>query len=388
VIVSPLLPPLRGGLADHTAHLARTLSKHRHVHVLTSPGATASPAFDVVDRISDWQDGRALEKALEGFPADSVLLWQYVPHMYGRGGVNLALAPLIGRLHRRGRRQVVIAHEIRAPLHWKPHWLFYALFHRLAWKRIRRSAQAIAISTEAWLERGRKSWSDSPAEFFVLPSPSNFPVVPMPADHRDQWRASLGLSPDTAVLAYFGTLSATKQPGWVFESWRAANRSGRRTALVVIGGKPTPHLAAGEDRLYRPLGYLDESSVSQALQAIDLLLLPFDDGVSERRTTITAGLAHGTPILTTTGISTGNSLRSARFLATVSAGDPLPYQAAAVRLLNDPTTRAAMSSLAVDAYHRDYSWEVVAERLMRRIAGMESGIVPREELETRPPTGH
>jgi len=385
VIVSPLLPPLRGGLADHTRRLAETLAAHLPVHVLTSAGAAKNPAFEVVDQVTDWHDRRALESALGHFPQDSVFLWQYVPHMYGRGGVNFAIAPLISRLHCQGRRQVLIAHEIKAPLHWKPHWMFYALCHRLAWRQIRRAVPAIGISSEGWLESGRVGRNDPTTDFFVLPSPSNFPVVPVPDRHPDQWRAELGLAPDTAVVGYFGTLGAGKQPDWIFDTWRAANRSGIRTALAVIGGKPTVPVTPEEQALYRPLGYLDEPAVSRALQALDLLLLPFEDGVAERRTTITAGLAHGVPILTTLGSSTGSTLRAARFFAAASATDPQAFQAEAVRLLRDPAARARLSAAAVDAYARDFSWDVVARRLLARIRGPWSTAEAAEELETRPP---
>ena len=368
VILSPLLPPARGGLADHTHHLAATLARHREVHVVTSPGANASDTFRIHSGITDWRDAGAVRKAVESIPGSPTLLWQYVPHMYGRGGVNLAVPSLVEGFRRSGRRQVVIAHEIQAPLHWKPHWMAYAIWHRIAWKRIRRCADAVGVSTEAWIERWRDSWTDIPGrDVFLVPSPSNFPVVPQPDDHRARWRASLGLGPEVRVLAYFGTLSAAKQPDWVFAAWRSARAAGIPTALAVIGGRPEPKLEPGESDFYRPLGFLDADQVSGALQAIDLLLLPFEDGVSERRTTITAGLAHGTPILTTRGHGTGSTLRSADFLRSTPAGDPTAFRDEAARLLAEPDRLRELSTKARQAYAEAYSWDVVASRLLRRL---------------------
>ena len=368
VIVSPLMPPAPGGLADHSANLAATLAGHRDVQVLTSSGAATDPRFEVRSVVADWHDAAGVEAAVGACAPGAALLWQYVPHMYGRGGVNLAVPTLMERFRGQGRRQVLIAHEIMAPLHWKPHWLAYALWHRWAWKRIRRSVDAVGVSTEGWIAHWSNHWADVPGgDVFLLPSPSNFPVMPVPSDHRTRWKAELGLSPETTVLAYFGTLNAAKQPDWVFAAWRAARSAGIPTALAVIGGKPSPVLTPEEEPCYRPLGFLDAASVSRALQAVDLLLLPFSDGVAERRTTITAGLAHGTPILTTVGASTGKTLRAAQFLRSVDAADPRAFQQEAVRLLASTQERLGISHLATEAYCDAYSWDVVARRLLARL---------------------
>jgi glycosyltransferase involved in cell wall biosynthesis len=362
------MPPATGGLADHTSNLAAALAEHRDVRVLTSTGASPDTRFEVKAEVSDWHDAAEVEAAVHACAPGAALLWQYVPHMYGRGGVNRAVPTLVERFRRQGRRQVLIAHEIMAPLHWKPHWLAYALWHRLAWRRLRRSVDAVGVSTEGWISHWRSHWADVPGgDVFLLPSPSNFPLVTVPPDHRTLWRTELGLSPQTKVLAYFGTLNAAKQPDWVFAAWRAARSAGIPTALAVIGGKPSPVLTPEEEPFYRPLGFLDAGAVSRALQAVDLLLLPFSDGVAERRTTVTAGLAHGTPILTTVGPSTGETLRAARFLRSVEAADPGAFQREAVRLLASEPELEGISSLAQEAYHEAYSWQVVARRLVARL---------------------
>ena len=48
-------------------------------------------------------------------------------------------------------------------------------------------------------------------------------------------------------------------------------------------------------------GGLPREDVSLHLQACDLLVQPYPDGVSSRRTTVMAGLAHGRPVATTAG---------------------------------------------------------------------------------------
>jgi glycosyltransferase involved in cell wall biosynthesis len=368
VLVSGLFPPLRGGLADHTRWLATHLAARHPLTLITATGAKPRPdCGEVRNVIADWHSAPALRGELSRAPAGAPVLWQYVPHMYGRGGVNFTLYRLIRELNRSGRRQLVIAHEVMAPLYLRPHWFFYGLCHRWAWRHIRRSVEAIGISTEGWLERRREQWRDAADKFFVVPSPSNFPVIPTPPDHRITWRSGLNLPADMPVIAYFGTLSASKQLGWVLDAWRHASRPDRPVALAVIGAAPPLELPPELQKWYRPLGYLDEAAVSHALQAVDVLALPFDDGVAERRTTITAGLAHGTPIVTTTGSSTGTTLRRADFFVASPVEDPAAFATNVERVLADPAEQMRLRTVGRAAYHREFSWDVVVRRIEQRL---------------------
>lgn len=361
VIVSPLFPPGHGGLPDHTEHLALELAKHTPVTVLTSLDRRRREPFLVRDTVSRWNDAESLTAQVLGAAGgDAVILWQYVPHMYGRGGVNFAAPRVMAALRARGRRQLVIAHEIAAPFGWRPHHAWYALAHRLMWRGVTRHADAIGISTEAWLPAG------GDARFFLAPSPSNVPVLELPADHRAMWRTGKRLPAAGPVFAYFGTVSAAKQFDWVLAAWRAARRAEPETSLVVIGAGPEPAMDATERAHYRALGYLTADEVSRALQAVDVLVLPFVDGVSERRGSFMAGLAHGCCVVSTAGHNTGPTLRSARFLQATPADNRAAFEAAAAALASDPAPRLALGVAARTAYAKTYDWPVLARTLLAR----------------------
>lgn len=361
VIVSPLFPPGHGGLPDHTERLAFELAKHTQVTVLTSLDRQRREPFTVRDTVSRWNDAESLTaQALEAGGEGVTTVWQYVPHMYGRGGVNFAVPRVMGTLRAQGRRQLVIAHEIAAPFGWRPHHAWYALAHRLMWRGVKRHADAVGISTEAWLP------ADGDARFFLAPSPSNVPVLPLPDGHRTAWRAGKRLPGAGPVFAYFGTVSAAKQFDWVLRAWRAARRAAPDTSLVVIGAGPEPAMDAAERAHYRALGYLAADEVSRALQAVDVLVLPFVDGASERRGSFMAGLAHGCCVLSTTGHNTGPTLRRARFLRATPAGAPAAFEAAAAALARDPAPRLELGVAARAAYAEHYDWPVVARALLQR----------------------
>lgn len=366
-VISALMPPLRGGLADHTARLATGLAQRFPVSVLTSAGAGPLAGIDVRAAVADWHDTAALRRAIDALPSDAVLLWQYVPHMYGRGGINRGLMALVESLHAAGRRQVVLAHEVWAGWAWRPHWLWYSLNHLWQWRRILRAADAVPVSTERWIEDWSRRCPWAASKFTLVPSPSNIPVVPVAPGHRERWRTARGLAPDATVLVFFGTLNVFKQFGWVLDAWREAHAAGRRPFLCLAGDAAPDGIPEALRPWFRPMGYLPADEVSHLLQAADLLLLPFEDGVSERRTSLMAGLAHRAAVVTTTGHNTGTALRSADFMAHTPVDDPAAFRRNVLRLLDDPAAAHGLGQRARAAYEREYSWPVVVDRLARRL---------------------
>lgn len=361
-----MFPPMEGGLPDHTDHLAEALRSRFQVAVLTSPGVETQRPFPVHPSVDRWHHPRTILAQVNRVAPSGPVLWQYVPHMYGRGGVNLALPRVWRELRRLGRRQLILAHEIAAPFSLWPHRAVYALVHRLLWRAILRHADAIGISTGGWFERlaGR---IHPPDRLFLACSPSNLPVLPTTAEQRAAWRAANLPAGTSHVLGFFGSTGAGKQFEWVLEAWQRIRQTLPRTALVVIGDAPNLALAPGDAGWLRPLGYLPSAAASEALQSLDLLLLPFIDGVSERRSSFMAGLAHGLPILTTWGPATSRQLRSLPCFRGVEGG-PETFSAAATELLMDADTRARMAEESRIRYLADYDWPGLAARLAERLS--------------------
>lgn len=363
VIISALLPPRRGGLADHTFRLAENLGRLGPVTVLSSRDVSTTAPFEVRPVMEDWHDVDRLQAEIGKCAPDAVLLWQYVPHMYGRGGANRRLPGLLARLRGEGRRQVLIAHEIAADLNWRPHWLWYALHHRWQWRKLLPIPDAIPVSCQKWIEDWSKWRPDVASKFCLLPSPTSIEPVSVAPDHRIEWRRSLGLSPDTRVLTYFGTVNVSKQLGWIASAWKRAQAVCGPVAFAVVGDKPPLDVPPELQPLFKPLGYLSAADASRALHASDLLALPFFDGVSERRTTLMAGLVHGLAVATTWGHNTGTSLRSANFLSLSPPHDERSFVDSVVSTLRDDTGRQRLARAGRDTYVRDYSWDVVTKRL-------------------------
>lgn len=364
LIVSPLFPPRPGGLPDHTDRLASALSAHGQVRVLTSTGCDDRRSFEVHPQMARWDRPSEVLHAIQQVHPEGPVLWQYVPHMYGRGGMNLGVPRVMRALAASGRRQLVLVHEIAAPLSVWPHRLLYALAHRLMWRQLRQTVDALGISTDAWLTRLRESMRPSGPTLFLAPSPSNLPGVEVPTDHGRLWRERQGIAPGATVAGFFGSPGTGKQFDWVLAAWRALREADPLAVLVTVGDPPSVRLPASESRDFRPLGYLAAGPASEALQAMDLLVLPFADGVSERRSSFMAGLSHGRAVLTTFGLATGASLRESGCCGgtPVDAG-PGAFAAAAAAFAGKPDRRAELGARARRHYRTHFDWPCLAATL-------------------------
>jgi glycosyltransferase involved in cell wall biosynthesis len=369
-IICPDYPPRPGGVSDYTALLAKELAFYADVQLITSAGTHKPPAPVRVQHVNDWQDEAAIFSVLDALPPETSLLWQYVPHMYGHGGVAPVIPRLLARLRTaRHPCQVVSAHEIAAPWSVLPNRFLYAWSHRRQWRKIVTAADAVVTSTEAWRNEWQAKMPAHKSKFSYAASPSTIPLAPVmsPVKLRQEWRRSRGWDDDTLVLGWFGTASAAKQLDWVFAAQKHAQSLGRPVALILIGN--AGEIARAQNSPWvQSTGYVEALAVSQILFSIDLLLLPFIDGVSERRTSFMAGLAHGTPVATTIGPNTGPTLRAANICALTISNDPADFLEHATELLAAPEIRRAMGERGRTHYQTHYDWPVVTSHLLALLA--------------------
>ncbi len=363
LIVSPYYPPEKGGLADHTYWLAMNLKDHFKVRVLTSKGQDESDDFQVFPAVYDWHDVDELFSQVLYLSKKCRVLWQYVPHMYGRGGVNRAIPQVVEMLAEAKVRQMMIAHEIFSPMGWVPNRAFYAVSQRNQWKKMTRYMERIGVSTQAWIDhrRGMNRFNQDAYEF--CPSPSNIPFNEVGTRHRDEWKVDHGLTPETRIIGFFGGTGAGQLFSWVVDAWIDAQDNSFEVALVCIGPeqeyKPDSSLAP----FYHSLGYLTADEVSRALQAVDIIALPFESGVSEKRTSFMAALQHGCAVVTSFGECSSDQLRASEAFVATDAGDRDAFIQAVNDLLVDNDRREQLTAKAKSFYADNFSWEIVARKI-------------------------
>jgi glycosyltransferase involved in cell wall biosynthesis len=368
-------PPQPGGVSDYNAMLAEGLAKAgAEIHVWGPPANGRTPEFDgtTVHRIAGtWSpaDLARLDEALSSFPSPRRLLVQYVPNAWGYKGLNFRFCHWVVKRCEQGDDIRLMVHEPFYPWRlWdKPTRWFLAAGHRWMMRTLLSASSQIYISIPAWEKCLRPYEPGNERAMTWLPIPSTIPVVSdslRVAERRRQ------LAPDgQLILGSFGTfggkirklLTRTLPPLLINHPERVGLLLGRGGESFASELRQAyPDLA---DRLIAP-GGLSPELVSINLQTCDALLQPYADGVSSRRTSVMAGMAHGLPIVTTQGFLSESIWRDTGCVALVSA----PYCSALIEsvdgLLSEPARRASLGSKAQAVYSEHFALERTIEKIL------------------------
>jgi glycosyltransferase involved in cell wall biosynthesis len=192
-----------------------------------------------------------------------------------------------------------------------------------------------------------------------LPIPSTVPRVEDP-EGVAVLRARLGANrPEVRVVGHFGTYGGMIAP--LLEPALLAVLAPPSTSVALLLGEGGPAFAerlrradpslAG--RLAAP-GRLPREALSVHLQACDVAVQPFPDGVSARRTTAMAPLANGVPMVSNAGPFTEPQWRAAD-IPLAPAPDPTAIAAEVLDLLDDPARRRRLSVEGSAFYAREFS---------------------------------
>jgi glycosyltransferase involved in cell wall biosynthesis len=116
-------------------------------------------------------------------------------------------------------------------------------------------------------------------------------------------------------------------------------------------------------------GRISASDTAVALAACDLLLQPYIDGVTTRRTSVMAGLINARAVLTTTGHLTEPIWIESRAVALTPASDLAAFVKAAHTLLADQAERTVLGARAEKTYAERFALTHTIARLREAVAG-------------------
>lgn len=391
VLLSAEYPPMEGGVGDYTRRLALALREEGlEVAILTSAGADGLPGDDleVYPRIRRWGWGclPTIVRFL-GWCRPEVVHLQYQTGAY-RMHPAIHFLPDALRLLPSPPTLVVTMHDLRLP------YLFPKagrLRHRVVLHLLRRAA-AVAVTNGA--DRGRLRGAGRPArDLLEVPSPGKLPTpvvliplgsslpVELPGYDRASWRARLGLLPGEALLGYFGLLHPSKGADLLIDALARLRRAGRPARLLIVGGgssstDPGFAQALREEIASEGLedavlwsGPCPAEEAAALLQACDLIVLPYRDGASFRRSSLVAALALGCPVLTThpqdpaeVSLEEGRpALQDGENAALVPPDDGEALASAIAALLEAPEWRRRLGEEA-GRLGRSFRWEEVGRR--------------------------
>lgn len=296
-----------GGMGDYTRELAKALAKlGNQVSVLTSVlGQEGGESFALYPRVSKW--GFSSWKAIRTLIREiepQILHLQYQAAAYGmHPAINLL--PWGLRLIRHRPLLLVTFHDLRVP------YLFPKAgpVRRWAIAALAKGCDGVIV-TNVGDEAEARGYGLEP---YLIPIGSNISPRLPPGYDREEWRTLWGVKDET-LLSYFGLLHESKGVETLFRALARLLEGGERVKLLVVGGKTgasdptTTDYAHRMEALWRELrladqllwtGYVDDEEVSANLLASDICVLPYKDGVSLRRGSLMAALAHGLPIIST-----------------------------------------------------------------------------------------
>jgi glycosyltransferase involved in cell wall biosynthesis len=113
------------------------------------------------------------------------------------------------------------------------------------------------------------------------------------------------------------------------------------------------HTPASTNRVHAT-GRLSADELSRHLVACDLMLQPYIDGVSTRRTSTMTALAHGVPVVTTAGTFTEPLWAASDAVALAPAHDVDELVRSAARLLPNEMAKQRLATAAKKLYEEHF----------------------------------
>jgi glycosyltransferase involved in cell wall biosynthesis len=358
-IVTGEYPPQPGGVSDYTGLVARELAKAGDEVDVWAPQCAQSQKAEAGIRVHRLR-GRfglpglaALDRAVTAAPNDRVLV-EYVPHAFGLKGMNL---PFCLWLFSRRRWSIdVMFHEVAFPrraLQPLTHNLLGEISTAMA-RLVARSANRIFVSCLAW-ERLLRGLIRRPKKILWMPVPSTIPLV---NDIGAVQSLRTKYSSNGLLAGHFGTYGANLRASLEIA---IPGILGKTQAHVLLLGRGSTTfrdtLAARYPAFSSRLCAADSlvgEALSVCLSACDVLIQPYPDGISTRRTSAMAALAHARPLVTTSGVLTEPLWIESHAVATVPAGDSAALAPLVVDLLNDVPTRKELSLAGARLYRKHF----------------------------------
>ncbi len=372
-------PPMEGGVGAFTQELAKALSATGHeIHIITDrqarPLTSQRRVRDLLEPVS--LDFAQLHPVIRHWrwssvaPIVDIVLrheLDVVNIQYQAAAYNMR-SPAINMLPWRLKgvaKTVVTFHDLRVPY----------LFPKAG--RLRETA------VQFMARQANGNIATNPADYQQLTATIQTPVCQIPIGSNittyapnqnqiDKIRDEMGLAKTDFLLGYFGFLNESKGADTLL---RALVQLDDRHHLVFIGGQTGSSdpdnnqtflaslrqliTALGLDARVHWTGFVPDERVSAFLHAANVMVMPYRDGVSLRRGTLMAVLAHGRSLITTTPASPTPELVHGENVWLVPPDEPTALAAAVRIVLADESLQNRLGEGAAQVADL-FTWDQIA----------------------------
>lgn len=374
-IITPEFPPDIGGIADYTKQVAEGLIQAGDDVTVWAGGAravTGDEAPYVRRDLSGWRISGlvCVWRKLDKYDAPRRLLVQWVPHGYGWRSMNLPFCFWVLLRACRGDHVELMIHE---PFHSFAKGKFRqnvaAVVHRLMIISLLAATKRAWTSIPTWGVTVRKYQLRRKIRVEWLPVPSNLPVC----DQREQIeRAKESVDNGTkAIIGHFSTYGRHQQK--VLSPVLVRLLKADRDRIVLLLGKNGTEflhnfLQANPSFAGRVIakGTLTHKQLSAYLAVCDVVIQPYPDGASSRRTTLMAALQHGVPIVTTQGTSTEDLWAASGAVALARTDEPEAMATAVEEVLANTEWRKALGTRGRSVYWQHFDVRKAVDRLRQQ----------------------
>ena len=391
-LITGEFPPMEGGIGAFTAELAEAMAAEGHeIHILThrrakrkqkrEPSKTVAEAFQRLGntwepqqlpyaslhpRFRRWHWGEMSAVADIAIRHElDILNVQYQAAAFNMRNPAINFFPYrVNSL----ATTVTTFHDLRVPyLFPKAGGLRKRVVYRLA-----KASHGIIVTNPA----NQKELQDQKitlAKQAMIPIGSNIPSTVVNhleiADNREK----LGLNDDHILLGYFGFLNRSKGASDLIGLMEQLDE---RFHLLFIGGETGSSdsfnnryyledvkeeiTAKGLDDRIHWTGFIPEKRVSAWLKTADMMVLPYQDGVSTRRGSLMAALNHGRPIISTQAELINPILKDGENMLLFPAGDIEAFKQKVNMLAEDRELAEKMGQAALEA-SKAFSWPSIAQ---------------------------
>jgi glycosyltransferase involved in cell wall biosynthesis len=369
-LVTGEYPPLQGGVGDFTKQLGRALAAAgADVHIITTmrSASGSTGAVTVHPLVNGWTFGALLRiRNLARHLRLDILNIQYQAAAFGLSAPIHFLPDLAGA------KTVVTFHDLRIP------YLFpkAGRLRPAAVTHLARAAAGVIVTDPADEQELRRRGSVK--RLAKIPIGSNIEAAPPAGYDREVWRARLGVGSKELLLGYFGFLNESKGGETLISALAILKDRRAPFKLLLIGGQTgssdatNAEFEAKVEKMIRRYdlgdhilrtGFVEAAQVSGHLLASDVVVLPYRDGVSFRRGSLMAALAHGCAIITTEPQTAMPEALDGVNLRLVPPGSPQALVLAITGLLDAPALRARLGQGASELA-ASFDWDAIARRTL------------------------
>jgi hypothetical protein len=308
-----------------------------------------------------------VDRLLDRFDEPRRFLVQWVPHGYGFRAMNIQFCYWLWRRARRGDHIELMVHEPYLAF-WEGTWRqnAAAVVHRWMTIVLLQAARRVWVAIPAWEAKWKPYAFGRSIPFAWLPVSSGLPCPEQQAVDHVRATFATPAQPLIGHLGTYGTPITSLLAAGLVEVLRGISDP----QILLMGAGSTEFHAsfARANPQYASrisaTGALGDAQLAAHVAACVLLIQPYPDGISSRRTTAMAGLHLRVPIVTTTGVLTEPFWQQSKAVRLSAVRDWTTFVQHVDALLRHPDERTDLVNTASAFYDQmfDVQRTVVALR--------------------------